>query len=293
VYVPANTISPDNGAADWTLGRKTQRVGRVLALNSAGKVNQYALVLDGTYRYFKDGEVSFSYTYNDAKDNTSYNGNVANTATLALPVRDDPRNLSNLTASDNQFRDKVVLYGTLPTFYGVSVGLRYSGIGGTRYSLLTSGNVNGDFVASNDLAYVFDPNDPTVPEAVRSGIQGILDNPNASTSLKNYVRRSIGKVAERNGGVNDFYGQFDIRIAKRFRTIGKQYVEFSGDLFNAANFLSKKNGVIETLGNQSIYSIASFNQATSTYNYTVNPNTGVVTPSGNPFQFQVGLRYGF
>ncbi|HEX8428692.1 TonB-dependent receptor [Hymenobacter sp.] len=294
VYVPASTINPSNGAADWTKGRKTEQVGRVLALNSDGKVNQYALVVDGTYRYFQDGELSFSYTYNDSRDNTSYNGNVANSATLFLPVKDDPRDLSQLTASDNQFRSKVVVYGTLPTFYGVSMGLRYSGIGGTRYSLLAAGNINGDFVASNDLAYIFDPNDPSVPEPVRNAIQGILDNPSASPSLKKYVRESIGKVAERNGGVNDFYGQFDIRVAKRFKTFGsKQYIELSGDLFNAANFLGKKNGVTETLVSQNIYSIVGFNAAASTYNYNVNPNTGVVVPSGNPYQFQVGLRYGF
>lgn len=294
VYVPANSIRPTNGATDWTLGRKTDRVGRVLALNSDGKVNQYAVVLDATFRYLKDGELSASYTYNDTKDNTSYNGNVANTATLFLPVREDPRDLSNMTASDNQFRNKVVVYGTLPTYYGVSVGIRYSGIGGTRYSLLAGGNVNGDFVASNDLAYVFDPNDPSVPEPIRAGIQGILDNPNASASLKSYVRRSIGKVAERNGGVNDFFGQFDIRVATRIKTFtSKQFVELSGDLFNVANFLNKKNGVIETLGNQNLYSIAGFNPATSTYNYNVNANAGVVNPSGNPFQLQLGLRYGF
>ncbi|MGI4819676.1 MAG: carboxypeptidase regulatory-like domain-containing protein [Janthinobacterium lividum] len=294
VYVPANTISTTNGAADWTLGRKTNNVGRVLALNSEGRVNQYAFVFDGTYRYFGDGEVSFSYTYNSTRDNTSYNGNVANTATLGLPVRDDPRDLSRLSASDNQFRTKVVVYGTLPTFYGISVGLRYSGIGGTPYSLLVAGNVNGDFVASNDLAYIFDPKDPNAPEAMRNGIQAILDNPNASSSLKDYVRRSIGKVAERNGGVNDFYGQFDIRIAKRFRTFGKsQYLELSGDLFNAANFFSRNNGQVNTLGNQNIYSIASFNPTSNTYNYTVNPNTGVATPTNNPYQFQLGIRYGF
>jgi hypothetical protein len=294
VYVPANTISTTNGAADWTLGRKTNNVGRVLALNSEGRVNQYAFVFDGTYRYFGDGEVSFSYTYNSTRDNTSYNGNVANTATLGLPVRDDPRDLSRLSASDNQFRTKVVVYGTLPTFYGISVGLRYSGIGGTPYSLLVAGNVNGDFVASNDLAYIFDPKDPNAPEAMRNGIQAILDNPNASSSLKDYVRRSIGKVAERNGGVNDFYGQFDIRIAKRFRTFGKsQYLELSGDLFNAANFFGRSNGQVNTLGNQNIYSIASFNPTSNTYNYTVNPNTGVATPTNNPYQFQLGIRYGF
>jgi hypothetical protein len=238
--------------------------------------------------------VSFSYTYNSTRDNTSYNGNVANTATLGLPVRDDPRDLSRLSASDNQFRTKVVVYGTLPTFYGISVGLRYSGIGGTPYSLLVAGNVNGDFVASNDLAYIFDPKDPNAPEAMRNGIQAILDNPNASSNLKDYVRRSIGKVAERNGGVNDFYGQFDVRIAKRFRTFGKsQYLELSGDLFNAANFFGRNNGQVKTLGNQNIYSIASFNATSNTYNYTVNPNTGVVTPTNNPYQFQLGIRYGF
>jgi hypothetical protein len=294
VYVPAATINPTNGAADWTLGRKTNRVGRVLALNSDGKVNQYAFVLDGTFRYFKDGEISFSYTYNDTKDNTSYNGNVANTATLALPVKDDPRDLSKMSASDNQFRNKVVVYGTLPTFYGVTVGLRYSGIGGTRYSLVVSGNVNGDFVASNDLAYIFDPNDPAVPAAIRTGIQALLDNPDVSPSLKDYVRKSIGKVAERNGGVNGFYGQFDLRIAKRIKTFTKkQYIEFSGDLFNVVNLLNKKKGVIKTMGNQSIYSLASFNATTNNYNYNVNPSTGVVTPTGNPYQFQLGLRYGF
>ncbi|MEO5909381.1 MAG: carboxypeptidase-like regulatory domain-containing protein [Pelobium sp.] len=84
VYVPANSIKVANGATDWTLGRKTNNVGRVLALNSEGKVNQYSFVFDGAYKYFKNGEISFSYTYNDTRDNTTYNGNVANTATLAL-----------------------------------------------------------------------------------------------------------------------------------------------------------------------------------------------------------------
>jgi hypothetical protein len=49
-----------------------------------------------------------------------------------------------MTYSDNQFRHKVVVYGSLPTFFGVSVGIRYSGIGGTRYSLLSGVNSNAD-----------------------------------------------------------------------------------------------------------------------------------------------------
>ncbi len=293
VFVPAESIAPSNGATDWQKGRKSDQVGRVMELNSKGKVNHYAVVLDATYQYFKDGEITVSYTYNDVKDNTSYNGNVANTATLALMVRDDPRDLSRLSYSDNQFRNKLVVYGTLPTFYGVSVGLRYSGTGGTRYSLAVSGNVNGDFVNSNDLAYIFDPNNAAVDEKYRTGIQTLLDNPEVNSGLKDYVRKSIGEIAERNGGINGFYGTWDLRLAKRFRTYKTQSIEVSADIFNVANLLNKKWGTQDLLGKQNIYSLKGFDAASKNYNYDFNPNAGIVVPSGKPYQIQLGLRYAF
>ncbi|ULT28408.1 hypothetical protein KUH03_18705 [Sphingobacterium sp. E70] len=184
-------------------------------MNSEGKVNQFAVVFDASYQYYKDGTISVSYTWNDAKDNTSFNGNVANTATLSLAVKDDPRDLSKMSYSNNQFRNKIVIYGTLPTFYGVSVGVRYSGIGGTRYSLLAGGNINGDFVAGdNDLAYIFDPNNSNTSKQLVTGLNNLLNNPEASQSLKDYIKKYQGKIADRNGGVNGFYGLIDLRIAK-------------------------------------------------------------------------------
>lgn len=293
VYVPAESINPANGAADWSEGRKTDRVGRVLELISEGKVNQFAFVVDGTWRYFRDGEVAFSYTWNDTRDNTSYNGNVANSATLSKMVADDPRDMSRMTYSDNQFRHKVVFYGTAPTFWGISVGLRFSGLGGTRYSLAVNGNVNGDFVASNDLAYIYDPNDAATPLYIREGIQSILDNPDAEKSLKKYIRKSFGKVAERNGGVNGFYGTFDLRVAKKFKVYQKQNIELSVDIFNVANLLSKNWGSGHNLGKQNIYTIKSFDAAQKQYVYNVNANTGVSNLNGNPYQVQIGIRYGF
>lgn len=293
VYVPSNSIDTTNGFANWQMGRKSNRIGRVLELTSDGKVNQFAFVVDGTWRYFKDGEFSFSYTWNDTKDNTSYNGDVANTATLSLMVKDDPRNLSKMSYSDGQFRHKIVFYGTLPTFWGVSVGVRYSGIGGTRYSLAVNGNVNGDFVNSNDLAFIFDPSNPNVPQNVRDGIQSILDNPLADQRLKDYITKNKGKIAERNGGVNGFYGVWDLRVAKKFFFYKKQHFEISLDMFNVANLLNKSWGATKTLGKQNIYTLRDFNPVTSSYVYNVNANTGVITPSGNPWQLQLGIRYGF
>ena len=300
VFVPS---IPSNGVADWKTGRLTNAFGRVLELNSKGKVNQFAVVVDGTWQYFKDGEISASYTWNDSKDNTSFNGNVANSATLSLPVVSDPRDLSNITYSNGQFRHKVVIYGTLPTFYGVKIGFKYSGIGGTRYSLLSGANNNGDFVTTNDLAYIFDRNNTNVPDRVRNGLQALLDNPLASQSIKDYILKYEGTFAERNGGINNFFGQVDLRVSKKVNISKRQNIEVSADFFNFANLLSKKWGVTENLGTQALYglgvsaagttaAIPNYDTTNRQFNYRIN-NTGVVNPSGNPWQIQLGLRYGF
>jgi len=209
-----------------------------------------------------------------------------------------------MSYSDNQFRHKVVLYGTLPTFYGFNVGVRYSGIGGTRYSLLSGGNTNGDFVtASNDLAYIFDVNFPDVPQNVKTGLQAILNNPAASQSIKDYINKYSGKIAERNGGINNFYGLVDIRISKKVKIYKKQYMEFTADVFNVANLLNKEWGVNKSLGSQSLYAlgipatavsaaIPGFDTTKRQYNYRVN-TAGLPTLSGDPFQIQIGLKYAF
>lgn len=303
VYVPLNTM-PSNGAGDWLQGRISNKLGRVLELNSKGEVNQFAVVIDGTFQYFKDGDISFSYTWNDTKDNTSYNGNVANTATLVLPVKDDPRDLSRIGYSDNQFRHKVVVYGSLPTFFGVSIGIRYSGIGGTRYSLLSGANSNADFVAGiNDLAFIFDNNNPSVPQSVKNGLTAILNNPDASESIKNYINKYSGIIAGRNGGINNFYGVFDLRISKKIRLHKTHNIELSGDIFNVANMFNKTWGVNKSLGTQALYAIGvpstttnpalpAFDAANKRFNYRVN-TAGIANPSGDPFQIQIGLRYNF
>ncbi|MBN1117226.1 MAG: TonB-dependent receptor [Bacteroidales bacterium] len=293
VFVPAETILTTNGSADWTQGRKTEEIGRVLELVSEGRNNTFTLVVDGTYRYFKDGQITASYTWNDSKDNTSYNGNVANSATLFQMVVDDPRDLSQMNYSNVQYRHKVVVYGTLPTFYGITFAARYSGLGGTRYSLRVNGNVNGDFVNSNDLAFVFDPANPSLDPAFAEAMQGVIDNPD--NLAKDYIKESLGSIAKRNGGINGYYGTLDLRMSKRFffnfgKTTG---FELAADLFNVANLLNKEWGVSKTLSNQNLLTIKSFNPETNQYVYAVNTNVGVVNPGGTPYQFQISGKLFF
>ena len=56
--------------------------------------------------------------------------------------------------------------------------------------------------------------------------------------------------------------------------------------------LNKKWGTSKTLGNQAIYANKGFDTENERFNYGVN-TAGVVTPSGNPFQGQIGVRYSF
>jgi hypothetical protein len=86
---------------------------------------------------------------------------------------------------------------------------------------------------------------------------------------------------------------WDLRVGKRFKTFGTQNIELSADIFNVANLLNKKWGTTRTLGQQNLYNLTGFDPVTSSYNYNVNANAGVITPTGNPYQIQLGVRYGF
>lgn len=46
---------------------------------------------------------------------------------------DDPRDLSKMTYSNNQFRHKLVDLWFGATFWGITVGARFSGIGDTLF----------------------------------------------------------------------------------------------------------------------------------------------------------------
>jgi hypothetical protein len=291
VFVPAATISA-KGVTDWLQSRKTADVGRVLELISTGESNQLTFVADASVRIGHDGYVNASYTINSAKDNSSYNCCVANTSTF-LPVKDDPRKL-NYGYSDQQFRNKLVINGAAPSWKGFQLGATLIGIGGSRYSFLVGGNtsLNGDFVLTNDLAYVFNPNDANTPENIKKGINDLLNNPDTDQSVKDYITSNIGKVAGRNGGENPFYTTVDLRLTKSFRIVKNHNLEFSADAFNFLNMLNKEWGRNYNRGNTNLLNINGFDQAKQQYNYAVQ-NIATRPIGGTPWRVQLGVRYSF
>ncbi|SDY80761.1 TonB-dependent receptor [Hymenobacter psychrophilus] len=294
VFVPANTIS-SRGQTNNVLSRRSKLVGRTLVLTNGAKLRTATLIVDAQVELPRIGSFNASYTLNDARDNTSYNGNVANTSTFR-PVKSDPRDLSEMNYSDNHFRHKVVLYGVSPVWKGFSLNARFSGISGTRYSLLVAGDINGDFVGQtgvrNDLAFVPDPNDPSTSENIRTALNQLLNE--SDSRAKDYIRESFGTIADRNGGVNkQLTGVVDVRLLKSIKTFKTQSLELSIDVFNFANLLNKDWGGNFNLGNQNLLNVAGFSQATQQYIYTINSGAGVVQKNGTPYQIQLGVRYAF
>jgi len=200
-----------------------------------------------------------------------------------------------MSYSEVQFRHKIVFYGSLPTFQGFTLGLRYSGRAGTRYSMAVGGNINGDYVTTNNnkLAFVFDPSNPSTPQNIRDGINTLLDNPDVSESFKTYLRSNFGRVAERNGGINRLNGVFDLRLTKRFNAYRSHGIELSFDIFNVANLLDKKKGLTKNLSNQTLLNVTGFDPVNEQFLYRVNPSAGIINPSGNPWQMQLGIKYSF
>ncbi|RXG22556.1 TonB-dependent receptor [Leeuwenhoekiella aequorea] len=294
VFVPAATIGED-GRTDWTNSRISDEVGRTLVLRPDGILDNASLIVEGSARLGDDGYVNASVTVNRAKDNSSYNCCVANTSTF-LPVTGDPRAL-NYGYSDNQFGSKFVINGASPTWKGFVLGATITGTGGTRYSLMTASNTsaNGDFNLSNDIAYIYDPNDPATPQDIRDAYNQILADPETSSSFKEYLRESFGGFAERNGGKNPFSATIDLRLQKKFTFKGAKThaLELSADVFNFANLLNKDWGNDNNYGNRDLMRINGFDSNTQGYTYGVQTGTGTEPINGTPWRLQLGMRYSF
>ena len=304
VFVPAATID----AAGHTLNANalaSPQLGRVLELTNTGDGRQHAAIVEAAASLPLHAQVNASFTYNQALDNTTFGCCLARTSTTYTAIKSDPRDLTGSWGpSDTDFRNKVVVGGSLPLTWagGFLVGLRYVGANGRPFSAIVNGDINGDESTSNDLAFVFDPNDPATPAAVAASMRKVLDNP--ANIARDYLRANLGHIASRNGVFAPWTERVDMRFAKTLRTLHGQYAEVGLDIFNVANLLNKNWGAEYQLpvgiSNQNpvvqrlpLLNVVGFNQATRQYMYTVNENFGVLQKGGNPYQIQLAVRYGF
>lgn len=302
VFVPATTIDAQGRTLNVNALTNPQ-LGRVLELTKTGEGRQHAAILEGFVLLPRSATLNASYTHNEAKDNTTFGCCLARTSTTFTAIRNDPRDLSGSWGpADTDFRHKVVVATSIPIGWGILLAGRYVGANGRPFSAIVNGDINGDESTSNDLAYVFDPDDPATPAAVAASMRKVLDNPR--NVARNYLRANLGHVASRNGAFGPWTERIDMRLAKTVRTVRGQSAEIGLDVFNVANLLNRNWGAEYQLpvgiSNQNpvvqripLLNVVGFNQTTQQYTYTVNENFGVLQKGGNPYQIQLAVRYGF
>ncbi|MGQ0648370.1 MAG: hypothetical protein ACT4P7_12450 [Gemmatimonadaceae bacterium] len=302
VFVPPNTIDAQGRTLNAN-ALATSGLGRVLRLTNGGEGRQRAAIIEAIAAPWRNTTLNASYTYNKAEDNSTFGCCLARTATTFTAVRSDPRDLSGSWGpADTDFRHKVVVAGALSLPWEIQLGGRYVGSSGRPFSAIVNGDINGDEATSNDLAFVFDPNDPATPPAIAASMRRLLDNPR--NVAREYLRQNVGRIASRNGVFAPWTERIDMRLTKRIRTARQQYAELGVDVYNVANLLNRHWGAEYQLpvgiSNQNpvvqrvpLLNVIGFNQATRQYTYTVNENFGVLQKGGNPYQIQVAIRYGF
>jgi hypothetical protein len=302
VFVPAATIDAQGRTLNAN-ALASPALGRVLELTNTGRGREHAAILEGAANLPHELELTGSYTYNRAEDNTTFGCCLARTSTTFTAIKGDPRDLgSSWGPSDTDYRHKVVFTGSMPIGWGVRIGGRYVGANGRPFSAVVNGDLNGDEATSNDLAFVFNPDDPSTPAAIAASMRKVLDNPR--NVARDYLRKNLGHIASRNGVFAPWTERIDLRFSKTIRAPRGQSAEIGLDVFNVANLLNKEWGAEYQLpvgiSNQNpvvqripLLNIVGFNQTTRQYSYTVNENFGVLQKGGNPYQIQLAVRYGF
>ncbi len=198
VFVPASTITA-LGVTNNRNARQVASIGRVLGLTNVGSGHDLSAIIEATIMPTSKSLLQVSYTRNNSEDNTTFGCCLARTATSFTAIKGDPRDISTSWGpSDLAFADKLVIAGSLPPVVGFVLSLRYVGISGRPISAVINGDINGDEVNGNDLAFIFDPDDPSTPGDVAAGMRTVLDNPD--NVAREYLQKNLGQIASRNGG---------------------------------------------------------------------------------------------
>ena len=295
VFVPATSITAAGGR-NPVLARPFTQFQRVLELRSDAAQHQKAFVLDGALRLPRGGSINGSFTWNQTRDNSSFNCCIAITSVFT-PVPSDPR-VATWGASANDFRHKVVLYGATPEIAGFQFSARLIGQSGSPWSATVAQDINGDDVGAgssfgnqNDLAFIFDPSTAGLRPGFADSLRLVYDNP--ANIGGEYLRDHIGRIADRNSVRNPFVTQVDVRLTQKLPAIRGQRALLTLDVFNAAALLNHNWGAVRAVpgANQTLLNVIGFDQATREYRYRVNPNFGRTVKIGNRYQMQLGVRY--
>jgi len=243
---------------------------------------------------------SLAYTYLDAQNNLQ-STEIASVLFSSQPVQGDPNN-PNLSFAQFGMKQRIVATATytrdwsetmstnVGLFFEMGEGNQYVYSGGNRYSFTYGGDVNGDGF-SNDLIYI--PKDANDINLTNASDWDALD---AFIKQDKYLSENRGEIAERNGLLNDWFTNLDLRILQNIGVAGQKF-QVSLDILNFGNLISDKWGVRKVADPSALTPLVldSWNDdGEPVYSFT-GPETTFTDDLGefSRWRMQLGFRYIF
>ena len=186
--------------------------------------------------------------------------------------------------------------------FTTTVGLIYQGQSGSPYSLVYSGDINGDNGPGNDLIFI--PTDEQVDQMKFSVTKEGKTVDQQRADLKQwlattrYVKDHRGEYFERYGDNLPFESHFDFHFGQKFGIRTGKYVhalELTLDIMNVANLLNKDWGRTFSSGyNSEIISPITY-KGDGVFQFANSSDMPLKYPSSyySRWRGQIGLKYTF
>ncbi len=244
IYTPANLFDPTGSNANGS--RRSLEFGQVLANFTDGRARAVIVNFEAAHNFSRNFNVALSYTFTKANDNSPYSCCTASGGFAAPTVGAFGANeIGDFGDSENSWGRSdfarvnaftAQIFARLPLDFAVSAFWKSQS--GRPWSVVADDDLNGDGVEGNDRVFVFSP----------------ANLPLASTGTAADDERAVySSLLQEHGCVGDFQGQIverntctfpwthllNVRITKRFNTVGGQRAEFQFEFFNVLNGIGR------------------------------------------------------
>jgi hypothetical protein len=234
------TIDPATGES--TPDHRSSTLFGIYEIRNGSGDRAFSVTGQARKRFGGGTELSVAYTYTDARDRMSSDGDFASTNASSTPVTGTLER-RDLSTSLWERPHKLTLTGTIDLPLGVRVGLIYLGSSSVPFTYVVQGDANADgyanFDISNDVVYVpWDAGDVILADPVEfAELDRIIED-------ESCLRAQRGRLHQRNSCRDPWVHETQARMAKRFRLAGTQTLEVTADLFNVLNFLDSDWGLV-------------------------------------------------
>ena len=298
IYYKTFPTGTSNGTANTRLN---STVTDAILMSNTNKGYSYFITAQFKKSFGFGLDAMVAYTYTDARS-VNDGGSIAQSIWRDRYVSGNP-NDNVLSYSSYLLQNRIIASLNYRKEYGknfaTSVGAFYSLAQSGRFSYSYSGDMNGDNTGgNNDLIYVPKSSSEIKLLDITNSDNTIYTAAQQWTDLDAYISQDAylstrrGQYAERNGGIQPWRGQLDIRILQDFYiNVGgkRNTLQLSLDIFNFGNMLNSDWGVYQVANRSTLLTFRGYDASgVPTFQYPYLNSTSK-TPLTKTFRDDLGL----